>query len=220
MALDNLENESTTSNESVQVADLENEMPTSIEEVVEKFADPVEVNSAEGITSFFEDNPNQNRLCIAIPVATEDEVARGQELKQIGVNLRRAIFKYTGVEMDSAIGPSLLGLIGEATSDIAKHTVLRDRFKKILVLVTKNDLDVSFHLVNPARSDTDLHRVRQEDSLNEYQTEAHGDNLSAGLEKDLLNYGCQSVTDESHLVQAGGKKTVAFQRDISIELPN
>jgi len=220
MAIDNLENELSTSNDSEQVSDIENEMPTSVEEVAEKFADPVEVTSSEEITSFFEDNHNQNRLCIAIPVTTEDEAARQEELKQIGVNLRRAIFKYTGVEMDSAIGPSLLGLIGEATSDVAKHTVLGDRFNKILVLVTKNDLDVSFHLVNPARSDTDLHKIRQEDSSDDYQDEAHGHSLSAGLEKDLLKYGCPSITDESHLVQSGDKETVAFERDISIELPN
>lgn len=220
MAINNLENESMTANEPHQGVELESEMPTSIEEVVEKFADPVELTSAEEITSFFENNLNKNRLCITIPVTIEDEATRGQELCQIGVNLRRAIFRYTCVEMDSAIGPSLLGLIGEATSDIAKHTVIGDRFNKIMVLVTKNNLDVSFHLVNPARSDTDLHRIRQEDSSDEYQTEAHGYNLSAGLEKDLLNYGCPSVTDESHLVQTGGKETVAFERDISIELPN
>lgn len=198
---------------------IETEIPTSVEEVVEKFADPVEVKNAEEITSFFEDNLNQNRLCIAIPVATEDEVTRREELCQIGVNLRRAIFKYTCVEMDSDIGPSLLGLIGEATSDIAKHTVLRDRFNRILVLVTKNDLDVSFHLVNPARPDTDLHEIREEDSGNEYQKEAHGDNLSAELKKDLISNGCHLVDDESHLVKATGEETVAFERDIHIELP-
>lgn len=215
-----MENESTASADPVQDTDLGNEMPTSIEEVVKKFADPIEVTSADEITSFFEDNLNKNRLCIAIPVAAEDEVARKQELNRIGVNLRRAIFKYFRVEIDSAIGPSLLGLIGDATSDIAKHTVLRDRFNKILVLVTKNDLDVSFHLVNPARSDTDLRKIRQEDSSDEYQEEVHGHNLSAGLGKDLINCGCQSVKDKSHLVQSGGEETIAFERDISIELPN
>lgn len=200
---------------------IESEMPTSIEEVAKKFTDPVEVTSTEGITSFFKDNHDQNRLCIAIPVTIENEEARQQEFAKIALTLRTAIFKYTGVEKDSAIGPSLLGLIGEATSDIAKHTVLRDRFSRILVLVTKNDLDVSFHLVNPARPDADLYKINQEDNPDDYEVQAHGDNLSAGLKEYLLCDGCPSVKDESHLVKDNASgEIIAFERDISIELPN
>lgn len=219
MAINNMESEPIISNESEKSEISKSEIPTSIAAVVERFADPTEITDAGEIIPFFENNLDKNRLCIAIPVTTENEETRKQELAQIGQNLRRAIFEYTGLKRASDIGFSLEGLIGEATSDVAKHTVSRDKFNRILTLVTKDDLNISFHLVNPARPDVNLHEIRQEDSLDEYGTIAHGQNLAEGCKKDLLENGCQSVIDESHFVKDDDSETVAVERDISIELP-
>lgn len=191
------------------------EVPMSLSEVTEKFADSIEITSAE-IIPFFASNQDKNRLCVAIPVSTEDEATRKQELGQIGKSLRFAIFQYTGLKRSDSIGASLECLIGEATSDIAKHTMLRERFDKILVMVTRDNLDISFHMVNPARADVNLHAINQPDSQDEYDTEMHGHNLAVGLGKDLLKNGCQSVTDKSHLVRDGKNGTIAVERDISI----
>jgi len=78
-----------------------------------------------------------------------------------------------------------------------------------MVLVTKNDLNISFYLFNPARSNVDLHTITQEDSPNEYYQRAHGQNLAKGIEADLIANDCSSVSDESHIVKSKDIGTVA-----------
>lgn len=194
------------------------EVPMSMSEVTEKFAGSVEITSAE-IIPFFASNQDKNRLCVAIPVSFEDKAIGKQELGLIGKNLRSAICQYAGFN-ESDIGPSVLGLIGEVTSDAAKHTIPREWFNKILAMVIRNDLGVSFYLANPARADVNLHEVYQPDSLDEYGREMHGRSLADGLEKDLLAKGCQSVTDESRLVQDGQGGTIGVERGVSIGFPS
>lgn len=195
----------------------DDDTPTSIEEVMEKFSNPEEIIDVTKIETFFQENINKSRLCISIPVTTEDDAARRDELHIIYKGLLRGIQAYIGINRENPIGSSLEGLIDEATSDIFKHTVLGERFNKIMVLVTKEGSEISFHLVNPARADVNLKKVDEQDSDGVYQPEVHGINMADGLRKSLIDSGC-SVKNR-HCVVIDEKGPVGVEQDVSIGLP-
>lgn len=191
--------------------------PTSVEEVTERFSEPVEISDPDQIVPFFESNIDKDRVCISIPITNENKEERRATLALIGHNLLQAIFAYTKLNRETELGSTIRGLIGEATSDVAKHTVLREKFDHILALVTKDtNIDISFHLVNPARPDVNLNQIQQEDSIDEYDINVHGQSLARGFEEELKEMGCKTVTDESHLVKVANNEVVAVQRDLTI----
>jgi len=191
--------------------------PTTVEEIADLFKDAVEIDNIEDIIPYFEANKDQSRVCIAIPITTEVDEIRRQELLRIGNRLRKALFEYVKIDRSTSIGADIEMLIGEATSDIGKHTVWREKFKAIYVLAIKDNLNIVFQLANPSRPNTDLSQVNQEDSGSQY--ELHGQERAREIEADLMKNGCKNVVDGSYPVKDERDEILAVERKISIDLP-
>ena len=195
------------------------EEPINVEEALAQFSDPVEIKKMEDIEIAFKERARERRICISIPVTSIGEADRQTELHLISKLLRKSIFNYTGLSQNTDIGSDIEGIIGEATSDLGKHTFFNEKFSTILVSVSKNGQELAFHLINPARPTVDLGKIEQEDSIEEYSDLVHGQNLAKGLREDLLSKGCKTVEDTSRVVRDAGEEKIGVVRDIQIELP-
>lgn len=193
--------------------------PVDMESVIKNFADPVRIQNIDDISSVFEQLKDQPEICISIPVSLIEDTSRQEELKAIGHHLRSAIFKYLGLTKGLAVSEDIEGILGEATSDIGKHSFINEKFNQILVSVKKGSREISIRLANPAKPEVSLQGVDHSASPdNYYDDEYHGRSIAKGLENDLSNEGC-SATDDSSIVVDENKESVAVYRKIEITLP-
>ena len=195
----------------------------NLDEVLTKYQERILINNTEEIAEAFQSNLKAPRVCLEIPLKGNSEEETRKEMETIDRELYHAICGYADLINGGEIGKDIKGILREIIGDLDKHTRPNDCLRSLFVLVTKDGLELSFHIANPSTPGKHLPSHDEEYKIQErnYDLPSYGGLIVKGLENDLIEkFHCPKVIDESYELKVGDDAlVVGKERDLEIVFP-